>query len=192
MGSAHQSVNDAGVCGSLLALARLLVIILGARFSSGDAPPAAAPRACLPLPAPALCEHRHRLLARGRIRQQRDLSVRQFDESGASAKLSRTSLAPPTLSERRARRLACRRIAVSGLQCLVTRPPLRSAGARRQAPRLRCIAPRIAAGADTLTADRWPVRRRLAGLPPGVTAVPASEALQLVSWMLSSLFRRYD
>ena len=32
LNSAHQSVNDAGVCGSLLALARLLVTILGARF----------------------------------------------------------------------------------------------------------------------------------------------------------------
>src|SRR5262245_36534622 len=92
------------------------------------------------------------------------------------------------------RHLARRLITVSGLQCL---PPLRSAGAARQdhasaPPRLRCIAPRIAAGADTLTAGRWPVRRRPAGLLPGVTAVPASEAVQLASWMLSRLFRRYD
>ena len=48
---------------------------------------------------------------------------------------------------------------------------------------------RIAAGADTLTADRLPARCRPAGLPPRVTAVPAPEALQLVSWMLSGLFR---
>src|SRR5262245_65574474 len=75
MGSAHQSVNDAGVSGSLLALARLFVIILGGLFSSGNAPPAAAPRACLPLPAPALCERRHRLLARGRIAVRRALDL---------------------------------------------------------------------------------------------------------------------
>src|SRR5262245_56153851 len=78
-----------------------------------------------------------------------------------------------------------------------SRPPLRSAGAARQGrasapPRLQSIAPRIAAGADTLTADRWPARCRPAGLPPGVTAVPAPEALELVSWMLSGLFRRYE
>ena len=71
-------------------------------------------------------------------------------------------------------------------------PPLRSAGAARQGrasapPRVRSIAPRIAAGADTLTADRLPARCRPAGLPLGVTAVQAPEALQLVSWMLSGL-----
>src|SRR5262245_55693750 len=49
-------------------------------------------------------------------------------------------------------------------------PPLRSDGAARQGrvsvpPPLRSIAQRIAAGADTLTADRLPAHCRPAGLP---------------------------
>src|SRR5262245_42711206 len=44
-------------------------------------------------------------------------------------------------------------------------------------PRPRSIAPRIAAGADMLTADRLPARCRPAGLPPGVIVVPGSEEL---------------
>src|SRR5262245_11796991 len=74
-----------------------------------------------------------------------------------------------------------------------SRPPLRPDGAARQGrasvpPRPRSIAPRIAAGADTLTADRLPAHCRPAGLPLGVAAVPAPEALKLVSWILSDLF----
>jgi hypothetical protein len=69
----------------------------------------------------------------------------------------------------------------SQIQCLNNSAASATARQGRSSapPRLRSIAPRIAAGADTLTADRLPARCRPAGLPPGVTAVPASEALQL-------------